>query len=120
MTTATKPNISFGESIHKIYDDVLGPVYFEPYAIDITERAAKLNPASLLETACGTGRVTAHLCSRIPGALFTATDINPDMIAIAKQKLSGKNNSWLETDATTLPYPDMRLDSFVTLLCVRI
>ena len=61
MTTETKPNISFGGSIPKIYDDVLGPVYFEPYALDIAARAAKLKPSTLLEAACGTGRVTAHL-----------------------------------------------------------
>lgn len=114
MTTSTKPNISFGGSIPKIYDEVLGPVYFEPYAIDISERAAKLNPASLLETACGTGRVTAHLCSKIAGAQITATDINPDMIAIAKQKLSGKNINWQQADATALPFPDNSFDCIVT------
>jgi hypothetical protein len=41
MSTETKPNIVFSGTIPKIYDEVLGPVYFEPYAIDLAERVAK-------------------------------------------------------------------------------
>lgn len=113
-TTETKPNITFGGSIPKIYDEVLGPVYFEPYALDICDRARKLNPASVLETACGTGRVTTHLWSSIPGVQLTATDINPDMIAIAKQKLPDKSIQWLQADATALPFDDNSFDCIVT------
>jgi SAM-dependent methyltransferase len=114
MMTETKPNITFGGSIPKIYDQVLGPVYFEPYAIDLAARIEKLKPASVLETACGTGRVTAHLIGRLPGAKITATDINPDMIAIARQKLSGKNIDWQIADATALPFPDNTFDCVTT------
>jgi len=114
METETKPNISFGGSIPKIYDEVLGPVYFEPYAIDMAERAAKLQPQNILETACGTGRVTTHLTAKIPNAKLTATDINPDMIAIAKQKLAGKEILWQQADATALPFPDASFDCVIT------
>ncbi len=114
MTTETKTNISFGGSIPKIYDEVLGPVYFEPYAIDIAERAAKLNPASLLETACGTGIASVYLSNKIPSAQFISTDINPDMLAIAQTKNSNRNISWQLTDATALPFPDNKFDCMVT------
>jgi len=112
--TETVPNITFGGSIPKIYDEVLGPVYFEPYAIDIAERAAKLNPSAILETACGTGRVTVHLSSKIPSAQLTASDINPDMLAIAQQKLDGKNIRWQQADATALPFADNSFDCMIT------
>jgi len=114
MTTETKPNISFGGSIPKIYDEVLGPVYFEPYAIDMATRVAALKPTSILETACGTGRVTLHLNQTNPAARFTATDINPDMLAIAKKKLDGKNVEFQQADATALPFPDNSFDCMVT------
>jgi ubiquinone/menaquinone biosynthesis C-methylase UbiE len=110
MTTEAKPNITFGGSIPKIYDEVLGPVYFEPYAIDLAARVAKLNPGTILETACGTGRVTAHLRSKIPGAQLTATDINPDMIAVAKRKSGMQDVTWQQADALALPFADNSFD----------
>ncbi|MEO8085572.1 MAG: methyltransferase domain-containing protein, partial [Bacteroidota bacterium] len=113
MTTETKPNITFGGTIPKIYDEVLGPVYFEPYAIDIADRVAALKPATILETACGTGRVTMHLNSAIPNAQITATDINPDMFAIAQQKLKGSSVEFKQADATALPFPDNSFDCVV-------
>jgi len=85
-------NISFAGSIPKIYDNALGPVFFEPYAIDMAQRVAMLNSTSLLETAAGTGRVTAHLINKLNAAAkITATDINPDMLEVAKEKVTDKN-----------------------------
>ncbi|CAN5436018.1 methyltransferase domain-containing protein [soil metagenome] len=113
MTTETKPNITFGGAIPKIYDEVLGPVYFEPYAIDIADRVASLKPATILETACGTGRVTMHLKSANPNAQITASDINPDMFAIAQQKLNGSSVEFKQADATALPFPGNSFDCVV-------
>jgi len=104
---------AFRGSIPKIYDEVLGPVYFEPYAIDTANRVARLNPSNVLETACGTGIVTLHLRNKIK-ANITATDINPGMLAIAKSKLKGKDISWQEADATDLPFADEQFDCIVT------
>jgi ubiquinone/menaquinone biosynthesis C-methylase UbiE len=113
MLPETKPTSSFSGSIPKIYDEILGPVYFEPYAIDTAQRVAKLNPDQVLETACGTGRVTVHLRNNLKGAI-TATDINPGMMSIAKDKLNGKAITWLEADATALPFADESFDCVVT------
>src|SRR6185503_4747057 len=102
----TKTNFSFAGSIPKVYDDGLGPVFFDPYALDMAERVARLKPASLLETAAGTGRVTAQL-KTIPGVeKITATDLNPDMLEIAKQKITDAGISWQQADATALPFAD--------------
>jgi ubiquinone/menaquinone biosynthesis C-methylase UbiE len=106
----TKTNITFGGSIPKIYDDVLGPVYFEPYAVDMAEKAAALNPKNILEIACGTGRVTAHLVQKLPAAKLIASDINPDMIAIAKTKVGEAMVNWQQADGTQLPFEDNSFD----------
>jgi ubiquinone/menaquinone biosynthesis C-methylase UbiE len=113
MLKETKKETFFGGDIFKIYDEVLGPVYFEPYGIDTAERASLLNPSDLLETACGTGRVTRHLRKKIKGNL-TATDINPAMMSHAKSKLVGESINWLEADATALPFADESFDCVVS------
>ena len=110
ITEEKKTNITFGGSIPKIYDEVLGPVYFEPYAIDMATRVAALKPETILETACGTGRVTMNIIKQVPSAKLTATDINPDMLSIAKSKLPGHSITWQQADATTLPFADNSFD----------
>jgi ubiquinone/menaquinone biosynthesis C-methylase UbiE len=113
MSAEVNPALTFGGSIPKIYDEVLGPVYFEPYAIETAERVSRLNPFGLLETACGTGRVTVHLRNKIKGNI-TATDINPQMMAIAKHKLQGKEITWQLADATALPFENESFDCIVS------
>ena len=105
------PSIVFNP-IPKIYDEVSGEIYFESYAIETAKRVACLNPKSVLETACGTGRVTHHLRKNIStNAKLLATDINPDMLAFAKEKLSSEKNIELEiADALNLPYEDNSFD----------
>jgi ubiquinone/menaquinone biosynthesis C-methylase UbiE len=113
MSAELKSNTAFTGSVHKIYDEVWGPVYFEPYAIDTADRVSRLNPSSVLETACGTGIVTLHLRNKIKGSI-TATDINPDMLAIAKSKLHDKEISWQVADAMDLPFANAQFDCIVT------
>ncbi len=114
MSADVKTNVSFGGSITKMYDEVLGPVYFEPYAIDTAGRVASLKPVTILETCCGTGRVTVNLKKKIPAARITGLDINPDMLSIAKEKLKESNIEFLLGDATELPFPDNAFDCVVT------
>src|ERR1043165_8615676 len=108
----TEPSLSFSGSIPEMYDNILGPSYFEPFAIETAARVAALNPLSVLETACGTGRVTNHLRQILSTeASLIASDISPDMMAIAKRKLmSMENISWPEVDALNLPFNDFRFD----------
>ena len=96
------------------YDDCLGPMFFEPYAIEVAKR---INPAPVqvaLELACGTGRVTRHLRNVLPAnAKLIASDISPDMIAVAKEKLSSANINWQIIDAEKLPFNDNSIDLVV-------
>ena len=45
----------FGGSIPEIYERLLVPLLFEPYAKDLAERVVKIGPSQILEIAAGTG-----------------------------------------------------------------
>jgi SAM-dependent methyltransferase len=103
-------DIVFAGSIPEIYDRCLGPFLFEPYAADLAERAAALAPSRILETAAGTGIVTAALARALPGAEILATDLNPAMLAVAAGRLSSPRVSFAPADAQSLPFEDGGFD----------
>ena len=107
-------NPSFSGSIPRIYDEHLGPLLFEPYALDLVERIKK-KPASVLEIACGTGIVTSNLRRTLPSsAKLTATDISQDMISIARSKMADKRIEWKLVDAQKLPFDDESFDLVIS------
>jgi ubiquinone/menaquinone biosynthesis C-methylase UbiE len=55
----------FAGSIPEIYDRLMVPLIFEPYARDLAERVGRMQPRQVLETAAGTGVVTRALASRL-------------------------------------------------------
>jgi len=97
------------------YDQYMGPLFFEPYAIDLAERIKDQSPKKVLEIACGTGRVTNHLRKALPAdAELIATDLNAGMLAVAKHNLQEKNIEFKEADAQALPFAD---NSFNCIVC---
>jgi len=100
----------FAGSIPELYDRCLGPFLFEPYAADLAGRAAALAPRRILETAAGTGIVTAALARALPEAEIVATDLNPDMLRIAAAKAPSGRLSFAPADAQALPFPDGAFD----------
>jgi ubiquinone/menaquinone biosynthesis C-methylase UbiE len=103
----------FTGSIPANYDKYLGPFLFEPYALDLVSRLQDKKYNDILEIACGTGRVTKHLASSVNYDTLTATDLNPDMISIAKEKAQDKNIKWMQADAMELPFNDNSFDLVV-------
>lgn len=103
-------NISFAGSIPENYDRYLGPLLFEPYAKNLIDRISKRNFMSVLELACGTGRVTQYLVQSQPDAKIIATDINPDMLEVAKKKIESKNIEWKQADMQEIPFDDSVFD----------
>ena len=103
----------FAGSIPELYDRCLGPFLFEPYAADLAERAAALAPRRILETAAGTGIVTAALARALPEAEIVATDLNPDMLEIAAAKPISPRVTFAPADAQALPFPESRFDLVV-------
>jgi SAM-dependent methyltransferase len=69
----------------------------------------------VLETAAGTGIVTRRLRDLLPrGAHLIATDLNPPMLEVARQKFRPDEAvEFQRADATALPFPDSSFDAVV-------
>ena len=106
---------AFIGSIPEAYDRYLGPLLFEPYAVDLAARVRVAPPAAVLELACGTGILTRHLRRTLPaGVALTATDLNEPMLAYARARVSDSGIQWQTADAQSLPFPDR---SFTAVAC---
>ncbi len=91
--------------IPRIYDRNLGPFLFEPFAREIAARVASLAPRRVLEIACGTGIATAALRHVLdPDAELAATDLDADMVDVARRKLGDANVRWEIADGAKLPF----------------
>lgn len=105
----------FSGDIPLNYDRGLGPVLFVDYAADIARRAVSgATPLQVLEAAAGSGIVTRALRDALPAnAHLTATDLNPDMLAIAREKFtSDEAVEFQQADATALPFADGSFDTW--------
>ncbi|RDJ23324.1 methyltransferase domain-containing protein [Bosea caraganae] len=102
----------FAGPIPEIYDRLLVPLIFEPYADDLAGRVARLKPRAILEIAAGTGALTRAMASRLNGeAQITATDLNQAMLdrAAARQGADAAI-LWRQADASLLPFGDKGFD----------
>ena len=98
------------------YDELIGPVWFDPFAADLVQRLPQRPPGDVLEIACGTGLVTKRLRERLDLSLgLVATDLSKLMLDYARAKLAGLAGiEWREADALHLPYEDK---SFGAVVC---
>lgn len=102
----------FSGSIPAIYESHMVPMLFEPYAAELAERVAAQAPLHVLETACGTGAVTAELLRQLPpDTAITATDLNQAMLDVAAAKLPSGAVRMRACDATQLPFPPQSYDA---------
>jgi len=104
----------FAGSVPEIYDRLMVPLIFAPYAADIASRARRLAPRTLLEVAAGTGAVTRALAAALPDTRMVVTDLNPPMLAQARLRLPDSRIAWQQADALALPFPD---ESFDVVVC---
>lgn len=103
----------FSEAIPRLYDAVLGPFMFEPFARVTAERLAGLS-GEVLEIAAGTGIVTRELDRRLaPSARLTASDLNAPMLALAAERLRSPRVVWRQADALDLPFAAASFDAVV-------
>jgi ubiquinone/menaquinone biosynthesis C-methylase UbiE len=107
---------AFIGSIPEIYDTYLVPLIFEVFANDLAERVAALDPATILETAAGSGVVARALTSRLSSkAQYTVTDLNQPMLDHAASKQEPDPRVlWRQADALKLPFDD---ESFDVVVC---
>jgi SAM-dependent methyltransferase len=104
----------FAGSIPDFYDRYLGALLFEPYAEEVARRARAFSPRDILETAAGTGIVTAALHRALPVARIVATDLNPAMIKMAAERVFSEGVRFEVADAQALPFAD---ESFDLVVC---
>lgn len=107
-------DVRFSGSVPANYERYLVPLLFRPYAELLAQRAASLQPRRILETAAGTGVVTAALASALPDADIVATDLNQAMLDVAATRVLAPKVSFRQADALDLPFDD---GSFDLVIC---
>jgi ubiquinone/menaquinone biosynthesis C-methylase UbiE len=102
----------FAGSIPKFYDTLLVPLIFEAYAADLAELVAAFSPASVLETAAGSGVVTRALAPRLGAdARYVVTDLNQPMLDFAAARQGpDRRIDWRQADALALPFAQASFD----------
>ena len=103
----------FAGSVPIIYDRYLGPLIFEPYALDMAERVAATGARRILETAAGTGIVSRAMARHLPDASILATDLNQPMLDHAVGQTKASNVTFGQADAQSLPFEDSTFDAVV-------
>ncbi|GAB4068207.1 class I SAM-dependent methyltransferase [Ancylobacter sonchi] len=104
----------FAGAIPDIYERLLVPILFAPFAADLAARVAALEPYRVLETAAGTGAATRAFAERLPAqAHITATDLNPAMLEVAARGIHDPRIDWRQADAMALPFGDGMFDAVI-------
>jgi len=109
----TTTDTVFAGSIPALYDRFMVPMMFEPYAADVADRAKHFRPRDILETAAGTGVVTAAVHRALPDTNIIATDLNPAMLEMAVERLHTSKVRYQAADAQDLPFDDQSFDLVV-------
>jgi ubiquinone/menaquinone biosynthesis C-methylase UbiE len=112
--THPQTDTKFAGSIPELYDEILVPLIFAPYAHDLALRVAATHPARVLEVAAGTGAVTRELAKVLPPDVdIVATDLNQAMLDRAASVGTTRNVEWRQADAMQLPFADATFDVVV-------
>lgn len=106
-------DVRFSGSVPANYEQYMVPLLFRPFAQQLAARALAMQPRRILETAAGTGVVTAALAAALPDAEIVATDLNQAMLDVADLRLDAGNVSLRQADALDLPFDDGSFDLVV-------
>lgn len=106
----TSSDSLFSGSIAALYDRILVPMLFRPYAEDLARRIAATAPTAILETAAGTGILAEAIVRAVPGATLMATDLNQAMLDVAAARIAAPLVGFQQADALALPFPEASFD----------
>ncbi|MCC5794325.1 MAG: methyltransferase domain-containing protein [Chromatiales bacterium] len=77
----------------------------------LATRAVSSGEESLLDVACGTGRLAMIIRQRHPGVRITGRDLSPDMLRVARSRLPADHiTQWEQGRMEELPYEDASFD----------
>jgi ubiquinone/menaquinone biosynthesis C-methylase UbiE len=97
-----------------IYDEIMVPRMFEPWAELLLDQVKLENGDAVLDVACGPGTVTRKAALRVgPSGSVTGCDLSPAMLDLARSKISvdgGAPIEYLECTASSLSVPDEAFD----------
>jgi ubiquinone/menaquinone biosynthesis C-methylase UbiE len=98
----------------EIYERILVPSIFGPWAQEVIERARPIGPSDrILDVGCGTGIVARQLRTRLGGGVpIAGVDASADMIAMARSL--APELQWLQADAMQLPFDDSSFELVVS------
>jgi ubiquinone/menaquinone biosynthesis C-methylase UbiE len=106
---------AFTGSVPALYEQLLVPLIFRPYAEDMARRVRDLQPRRVLELAAGTGVVTRALAAELAeSTTIVATDLNPAMLEEAARQPIARQVSWRQADACALEFA---AESFDAVAC---
>src|SRR5690348_10554516 len=89
----------------EIYERVLVPPLFRPFAEELISRLKPVSGESLIDVACGTGIVARIGRERLgPTARIIGVDVSPAMLSVARTV--DPSIDWREGNATDLPIDD--------------
>jgi ubiquinone/menaquinone biosynthesis C-methylase UbiE len=95
------------------YEALLVPALFQEWATRMAVAADVRPGETVLDVACGTGVLTRAIAERVgTDGSVTGLDLNPGMLAIAKQKTPDVD--WREGRAESLPFDDAVFDVVVS------
>ena len=113
MVDATKFQFT-GASVPLVYDEIMVPRLFTPWALLLLNRLGLRRGERLLDVACGPGTVARIAAERLgPKGRVLAIDISPPMLAVAKSKppiADGAPIEYVESPAAPLAAPDRAFD----------
>ncbi|NKL37000.1 methyltransferase domain-containing protein [Rhizobium leguminosarum bv. viciae] len=105
----------FQEGVADLYETLLVPILFEPYASEMAIVAERSKPGSVLEVAAGTGALTRALRTRLdPATEIVATDLSQAMIDVGASSLTLSRTHWMHADAQDLPFAPSMFDLVVS------
>jgi SAM-dependent methyltransferase len=105
---------SFAGSIPMLYEQLLVPLIFAPYARDLAARVSAVYPRAVLELAAGTGVVTREMARGLPADCeIVASDLNQAMIDHAATIGTARPVQWCRADAMHLPFADESCEAVV-------
>ncbi len=95
----------------KIYDQHIAPAVSAPWYPLLIKAGLPYMRDAIADIGCATGSFLLHLADhkKISNKVqLVGIELNPAMLAVAKEKFSTSKNSisWVETDAKSLPFPN--------------